>query len=213
VLAAAGSVNSQGELSPGKKVATGWMNIELEAKEWLKASVMDEEPRSVDTIQGADEPYLSAVRLRKNNGSSFWLLEGMGKAISAGSSDLLVYYQRDKLNLPFQLYLDKFTMGTNPGTNTAASFISNVTVKDPKENKDHTAVISMNEPLKYGGYYFYQASYQLAPGQPPVSVFAVNFDPGRILKYLGSLIMTLGIGLMFYMNPQYWKTLVGSHKE
>lgn len=213
VLAAAGSVNSQGELSIGKKVETGWMNIELEAKQWLKAAVIDEEPRSVETIEGADEPYLSAIRLIRNNGSPFWLLEGMGKAISVGSSDLVVSYQRDKLNLPFQLYLDKFTMGTNPGTNTAASFISNVTVKDPQANKDREAVISMNEPLKYGGYYFYQASYQLAPGQAPVSVFAVNFDPGRILKYLGSLIMTLGIGLMFYMNPHYWKTLVGSNKE
>ncbi|NBX76314.1 MAG: hypothetical protein EBQ92_07150 [Proteobacteria bacterium] len=213
VLASSGALNSQGELIPGKKVATGWMDIELELKEWLPAAVFDEEPRSVEVLQGADEPFLTAIRVKVGERPSFWLLEGAGKGLAVGGMDLLIEYSRDKLQLPFSLYLEKFTMGTNPGTNTAASFVSDVTVKDPKSNSDRKATISMNEPLKYGGYYFYQASYQLSPGQPAVSVFAVNHDPGRVLKYLGSLIMTLGIALMFYMNPHYLKMLTGSHKE
>jgi len=213
VLASSGALNSQGELSPGKKVATGWMDIELELKEWLPAAVFDEEPRSVEMLQGADEPFLTAIKVRVGERPPFWLLEGTGKALGVGPMDLLIDYNRDKLQLPFSLYLDKFTMGTNPGTNTAASFISDVTVKDPKANSDKKAVISMNEPLKYGGYYFYQASYQMSPGQPAVSVFAVNHDPGRILKYLGSLIMTFGIALMFYMNPHYLKMFMGNRKE
>jgi len=213
VLASSGEVNSEGELPVGKKIPTGWMNIELEAKEWLPSAVLDEEPRSVEVLQGADEPFLSAIRVRLGERPAFWLLEGMGKNIALGDTDLLVQYHRDRLSLPFQLYLEKFTMGTNPGTATAASFISDVIVKDPKEAEERKAVISMNEPLKYGGYYFYQASYQLSPGQPAVSVFAVNHDPGRVLKYLGSLLMTLGIAVMFYMNPHYLKILMGNHKE
>ena len=213
VLASSGALNSQGELVPGKKIPTGWMDIELELKEWLPSAVFDEEPRSVDVLQGADEPFLTAIRVKVGDRPSFWLLEGAGKGLAVGAMDLIIEYSRDKLQLPFSLYLDKFSMGTNPGTNTAASFISDVTVKDPKANADKKAMISMNEPLKYGGYYFYQASYQLSPGQPAVSVFAVNHDPGRVLKYLGSLIMTLGIALMFYMNPHYLKMLTGSHKE
>lgn len=213
VLSKEGSVNSEGELIPGKKVPTGWMDIELELKEWLSSAVLDEEPRSVDVLQGSDEPFLTAIRVKVGAQPFFWLMEGMGKSISVGSMDLLIQYNRDRIQLPFSLYLSKFTMGTNPGTSTAASFISDVVVKDPKSNSDKKAIISMNEPLKYGGYYFYQASYQMSPGQPAVSVFAVNHDPGRILKYLGSLIMVFGIGLMFYMNPHYLKTLMGSHKE
>jgi len=213
VLASSGAMNSQGELVPGKKIPTGWMDIELELKEWLPSAVFDEEPRSVEVLQGADEPFLTAIRVKVGDRPSFWLLEGAGKGLAVGAMDLIIEYSRDKLQLPFSLYLDKFSMGTNPGTNTAASFISDVTVKDPKANADKKAMISMNEPLKYGGYYFYQASYQLSPGQPAVSVFAVNHDPGRVLKYLGSLIMTLGIALMFYMNPHYLKMLTGSHKE
>lgn len=213
VLSSSGVVNSEGELPVGKKIPTGWMNIELEAKQWIPAAVLDEEPRSVEMIEGKDEPFLTAIKVKIGQNPSFWLLEGMGKNLSVEGSDLLLQYHRDRMNLPFDIYLDKFTVGTNPGTNTAASFVSDVKVRDPRANEEKQAVISMNEPLKYGGYYFYQASYQTAPGQPAVSVFAVNHDPGRVLKYLGSLIMTFGIALMFYMNPHYLKILMGTHKE
>lgn len=53
--------------------------------------------------------------------------------------------------------------------------------------------IYMNEPLKYGGYTFYQSSYQIQPNAPALSIFSVNKDPGRVLKYLGSLILCAGI--------------------
>lgn len=213
VLAKDGAVNNQGELALGKKVATGWMDIELEIKEWLPSAVIDEEPRSVEVLQGSDEPFLTAIKMKIGNKPAFWMLEGAAKSVASGPMDLVIQYHRDRVQLPFSLFLDKFKMGTNPGTQTAASFTSDVTVKDPKENSDKKAVITMNEPLKYGGYYFYQASYQLSPGQPAVSVFAVNHDPGRALKYLGSLLMTIGIALMFYMNPHYLKMFTGSHKE
>jgi hypothetical protein len=39
----------------------------------------------------------------------------------------------------------------------------------------------------------YQSSYELNPGQPPASIFSVNQDPGRSIKYTGSLILVLGI--------------------
>ncbi len=213
VLASSGKVNAQGELKKGTPVATGWMDIQLEIKDWLPSAVVEEEPRSVEVLQGADEPFLTAIRLKVGGSPSFWLIEGMAKNLSISGSDFTLHYHRSRLSLPFKLYLNKFTMGTNPGTSTAASFVSNVTVKDPKTTEDRKVEISMNEPLKYGGYYFYQASYQLSPGQPAVSVFAVNHDPGRVLKYLGSLLMTIGIGLMFYMNPQYLKGFLGGHKE
>jgi hypothetical protein len=71
----------------------------------------------------------------------------------------------------------------------------------------------MNEPLDYGGYSFYQASYVLEEGRPPVSVFSVNYDPGRWVKYTGALTIVLGCMLMFYMNPHYWGKILGRRKE
>ncbi len=59
----------------------------------------------------------------------------------------------------------------------------------------------MNEPMKYKGLTFYQASFQNDQmGRPVASVLSVNYDPGRFLKYFGSLVMSLGIILLFYFK-------------
>jgi len=57
----------------------------------------------------------------------------------------------------------------------------------------------MNEPLKFGGYTFYQASYNQdeRTGEPTATVLSVNYDPGRWIKYLGSLILSVGIIWLF----------------
>jgi hypothetical protein len=117
------------------------------------------------------------------------------------------------MSLPFQIQLNKFTMGTDPGTTKAATYESRVTVKDPLKGTDKEALISMNEPLQYGGYTFYQASYQMEEGRPPVSIFSVNLDPGRPVKYAGSLVMIIGIIVMFWWNPHYFGKILGRRKE
>ncbi|NDD59654.1 MAG: hypothetical protein EBZ47_10545, partial [Chlamydiae bacterium] len=76
------------------------MNIELEAKQWIPAAVLDEEPRSVEMIEGKDEPFLTAIKVKIGQNPSFWLLEGMGKNLSVEGSDLLLQYHRDRMNLP-----------------------------------------------------------------------------------------------------------------
>jgi hypothetical protein len=79
----------------------------------------------------------------------------------------------------------------------AASYASQVAVPGLTES----ATISMNEPLKHMGFTVYQASFQDGPdGKPVASIFSVNHDPGRWLKYLGCLIISLGTILLFYMK-------------
>jgi hypothetical protein len=67
--------------------------------------------------------------------------------------------------------------------------------------------ISMNEPLKYKGYTFYQASFQEDPGsgRPMASILSVNYDPGRYLKYFGAIMIVLGSILMFYLGGYFNK--------
>ena len=86
------------------------------------------------------------------------------------------------------------------GTSKAASYESVVAVDGLGEH-----LISMNEPLKMNGLLFYQSSFEDGPNGPTASIFAVNYDPGRWLKYLGSLIMSLGIILLFYFKKYYIK--------
>ena len=61
-------------------------------------------------------------------------------------------------------------------------------------------LISMNEPLKYRGWTFYQASFVApeTPEGPYRSILSVNYDPGRYLKYIGSSWIVLGVILLVY---------------
>jgi len=81
-----------------------------------------------------------------------------------------------------------------------------------------THVITMNAPLDYPDWNgrnlrFFQESY-LAPGKfgrPELgSIFRVNYDPGRPVKYLGSALIVFGIFMMFYMRAYFFKRVKGS---
>jgi len=74
-------------------------------------------------------------------------------------------------------------------------------------------MVTMNRPLDYPDLdgrqlRFFQENY-LAPdkdrGKPLGSVFRVNYDPGRPVKYLGSGLIVFGIFLMFYMRAYFFK--------
>jgi hypothetical protein len=71
-------------------------------------------------------------------------------------------------------------------------------------------VITMNRPLDYPDLRgrtlrLFQENY-VPPQehQDLASVFRVNYDPGRWIKYLGSLLICVGIFLMFYMKAYFF---------
>jgi cytochrome c biogenesis protein ResB len=93
------------------------------------------------------------------------------------------------------------------GTSRAKEYASLVSVLKNGEaipaapESQEKTLISMNEPMKYNGYTIYQASFQEDEmGKPVASVFSVNKDPGRPIKYLGSLVLSFGIVWLFYQR-------------
>ncbi len=233
----AGDMKAQGTVKLNEPMPTGWMDLQFRVTEWLDAAVEEESPRYIEFIQGGDANFLTGIRMHVEEGPrvadagvpgvksasakssdnepdhGFWLMEGSGRPISVGGRELFVQFAKRRMTLPFQLHLEKFTMGTDPGTTKAATYESQVSVKDPMGGEGKKALISMNEPLVYGGYTFYQASYQMEEGRPPVSIFSVNYDPGRPVKYAGSLIMVFGIIIMFWWNPHYFGKIAGVVKK
>jgi hypothetical protein len=63
----------------------------------------------------------------------------------------------------------------------------------------------MNQPLTHRSFTFYQSSFDDAKHGRETSVFSVAFDPGRNLKYCGSLMICLGIATMFYMRTYFFQ--------
>jgi hypothetical protein len=128
------------------------------------------------------------------DGQEHWTQANSVLRLYGAEKMVAVSFGNKRIDAGFDLKLVDFRVGRYPGTARAASYESDVDV--PGRG---TINISMNNPLKEKGFTFYQASFQEdESGKPTVSVLSVNRDPGRWLKYLGSLILTLGTALLFY---------------
>lgn len=97
---------------------------------------------------------------------------------------------REQTLLPFSIELKDFKRELHPGTNVARGFSSDVVVHDGGVEWPYH--IRMNEPLRYKGYTFYQASFSIRP-DGEYSVLSVVRNKGRIFPYIASAILFAGL--------------------
>lgn len=189
VLSKAGEVVGRKTMKEGEAFETPWMGMTIFVGSIVLGSVPVTDVRAVKPEPGMGLPP-SAIFLRPVGATDgFWLALGESRQVEIAGRQVMIGFQNQSLDLPFQLKLDKFTKVDYPGTTTPMSYESDVTLdRDGSQHK-----ISMNEPLKEAGYTLYQASYSLQPGSPPVTVLSVNRDPGRPVKYAGGIILSIGI--------------------
>ncbi len=180
-----------GVVKEGGSFEPGWMGIQFRVLRYLPHAMEDWD------LQPLEHPTpltTSAVKVVFNGKEQWLLMNDMLKLFTDKGVYLLTYANR-RIDIGFPLRLKEFTVDRYQGTTRAMAYKSQVAVPDFGETE-----ISMNEPLKWKGLTFYQASFQEENGKPVASVFSVNQDPGRFLKYLGSLVMTLGIIFLFYFK-------------
>jgi len=103
---------------------------------------------------------------------------------------------------PFSLTLLKATHTTYPGTDIPKDFRSRVRIDNPQSGEKREVEISMNHPLRYGGYTYYQ--YQMAAGemvertgQKASSTLQVVRNPSWLTPYVGCAMVGLGLMVQF----------------
>ncbi len=179
----------------GKVIHPGWKgDVTLTVEKWISDAKIQVDYRPSRIQYGAQAPS-SAIHVVGTQGESVWLGLGERAVLHSGDKDISLGYFPRRVVLPFAVRLDRFEVEHDPGTSRAAAYSSQVTVVG--RNVDQKATISMNEPLKMNGYSIYQASYEDGEPRPITSIFSVNQDPGRFLKYSGSLLIVLGSVLLF----------------
>jgi hypothetical protein len=106
---------------------------------------------------------------------------------------------------PFSLTLLKATHTVYPGTDIPKDFRSRVRIDNALTGERREVEISMNHPLRYGGYTYYQ--YQMnagaaAPGtgSVPNSVLSVVRNPGWLTPYLGCAMVGVGLLIQFFQH-------------
>lgn len=185
-------VTSEGEMSESEVVETGWMGIQLRL---LRYYPQAQESISYSAADGPTPITEPAVQFSfKDN--DYWV--GLNRIIRLYQDDrvYIVRFGNKLLDLGFDMELKKFEVKHYQGTRKAMTYASEVEIPDLG-----LQTISMNEPLKYNGFTFYQASFeQDESGEPVSSILSVNRDPGRPLKYLGSLLIVVGALMLFYFK-------------
>jgi hypothetical protein len=117
------------------------------------------------------------------------------KLFTSRTAYILTYGQK-RVDLGFPIFLDHFEMEKYQGTQRAKAYKSFVKVPEVGQVE-----ISMNESMEYQGLVFYQASFEEdEAGRAIASILSVNYDPGRWIKYFGSLVLSLGIVLLFWFK-------------
>ena len=103
---------------------------------------------------------------------------------------------------PFSLTLLKASHTVYPGTDIPKDFRSRVRINNAQTGEKREVEISMNHPLRYGGYTYYQ--YQMDAGQAaemagrtPSSVLSVVRNPGWLTPYVGCIMVGIGLIIQF----------------
>jgi cytochrome c-type biogenesis protein CcsB len=128
-----------------------------------------------------------------------------GEKFGNNTFGVSVAYGAKVMELPFSLKLEKFEMERYPGTNSPASFASDVKIIDDEFGYYSDYRIFMNHILDYRGYRFFQSSYDR---DEQGTYLSVNNDFwGTWISYLGYALLTLGMILTLVSRQTYFYEL------
>ena len=152
-------------------------------------------PEAAALVEVTVEDETAQVWIKRNDREHGW------QRIQTPRGPLLLTFGYEQHDLGFSLKLLDFKRGMNPGRVGDASFASSVQLVHEARGIDEKQEISMNKPLVHDKFTFYQSNFQQFADGVEVSILSVSHDPGRFLKYLGSLMTSVGIFAVFYLGP------------
>ncbi len=225
-LASRKTGKSPGKIELNKPLPTGWADWQLVVDQTMPSAQaqMDFTPAksgqtSASLSGAADLP--DGVRLRvQQNGETIerWAPAGWQITIpirqrtdSPGRTSpdgIMVAYGWKTVSLPIGLELLNFEVKRNEGSDSPAGFKSTLRIVTA-DGDSATGACWMNNPFSYPGvwwrtwtgltYKISQASWN--PENLGQSTVQILRDPGWLLKWIGSLLVVIGVFMMFYLQP------------
>ncbi len=193
-----------GHINIGEERSTGWMDLKFSIQQYIPHAKMVTQyiPFKAPPGRKIKNPPPAAIRFKINSAhhsyGPYWVQAEDTLTVSPAEDlqNLKVRYGMKTVDIGLSIFLKDFNIDFDPGTRNPAAYKSVVEV-DGQEK-----VIAMNQPLNYKGYKFFQSSYSTdSRGEPTISIFSVARDPGIGLKYTGSIVLIIGIIIMFYLRP------------
>jgi len=155
-------------------------------------------PVSADDQINRTAAFVEAVAGGKSYGT--WLVSNALGApqsfIHEGRTYTLAMRPRREY-LPYTLTLKKFSHDVYAGTDIPKNFSSLVHLSNPTRGEERDVLIYMNQPLRYDGKAFYQASFGKGD---TLSILQVVSNPGWLLPYISCALVTLGLLVHFAIS-------------
>ncbi len=147
--------------------------------------------------QGVSYPNAVVFSIKANDREETLYVFGrpgeVGEPVSTqiGGQSLGIRYGSLPIELPFSLRLNQFELERYPGSQSPSSYASEVTLFDPSKKSQVDYRIFMNNILNYGGYRFYQSSYD---SDEKGTILSVNHDFwGTLITYIGYFLMSVSM--------------------
>lgn len=128
--------------------------------------------------------------------------ESSPTTVRAGEKTFVLILRRKKIALPLTLFLKDFKVKMYPNSAIPKSYESLVKIKGDEDGDggvEREVLISMNRPLRYKDLTFFQSSYFIAQDGTQYSTLAVVKNSGRLLPYISSILIFLGMAIHFLM--------------
>src|ERR1035438_1991377 len=102
-----------------------------------------------------------------------------------------------RLYEPYSLTLEKFSHDIYPGTDIPKNFSSKVRINPPEGGEGREVLIYMNNPLRYAGLTYYQASFD---NNDKTTILQVVRNPSWLAPYIACAAITLGLVIRFLIH-------------
>lgn len=115
------------------------------------------------------------------------------RSVATPAGELLLTYSSAYEPLGFSFELLDIEKHQQPPGAGDADYSSTVRLIDPQRGLNDQRVLSINRPLRHAGFSLYASSFDDTGHGRQSGAFHAVRDPGRPLKYAGSLLICLGI--------------------
>ena len=156
--------------------------------------------REIPTVTTEDEMNQASVLVEPVAGAKsfgIWLSSvaiGAPQSFTHEGRTYTLSMRLQRQYLPYAFTLKEFRHDVYPGTQIPKNFSSLVQVVNPSRKESREVLIYMNQPLRYEGKTFYQASFGK---NDTLSILSVVENPGWLLPYVSTVLVSLGLLVHF----------------
>ncbi len=169
----------------------------LPASQGFGTQLLVEERPTVTAMDQRNVP--SAILEFTDDGKSLgsWLVSGYfnrNQQFTHEGRTYEVALRRTRLYKPFSLQLLDFRHDVYPGTEIPKNFSSRIRLMHPETGEDREVLIYMNNPLRYAGETYYQASFDT---DNEGTILQVVRNPSWLAPYFACILVSIGLTLQF----------------